>query len=161
MTGGQASSIISPETVVTSESGSLESVAPVTGISCSFTEHRCTEPTLFEQWRAAARLCQVRSCLPMIFHCGYGNSKVKCTSAFLFLRRNEGEEIWKGRESSLKRLLMLRQHFEPLNHAAHVTGPLCSCHCTQPHMHDTHWLVSNAAMLTCGPHLEDVIQDFM
>lgn len=60
----QAGSIISPQTVVTSESGSLESVAPVAGISCISRERHCTETTLFEQSRAVAGLRRVRSCLP-------------------------------------------------------------------------------------------------
>lgn len=51
---------------------------------------------------------------------------------FSFLRRNQGEEILKGRAVWNGSWCYIST--EPLNHAAHVTGPLYSCHCAQQQM---------------------------
>lgn len=62
----------------------------------------------------------------------------------------KGREVWNGS----------RCYAESVTSAAHVRGLLYSCHCTQQQMRRTHWPVPNAVRLTCGPQLEDRIQEF-
>lgn len=71
---------------------------------------------------------------------------------FSFLRRNHREKLWRVVWISACRYISA----EPVNRAPHVTGLLYSCHCTQQQMHCTHWLVSNAVRLTCGPQFKSL-----
>lgn len=161
-------SIVSPETAHFPVIFFGELEAALTGMLCIFTVRFCNEATLFEQLRAVPLVCQVWSCLRTIFSfmTSIVHVEIQNLQTLFIFSGKEICNIIKGEQfvaevqqrTVLSVEMTLRQRRASGSCCSkHVRGLLYSCHCTQHQMHCTHWLVSNAVWLTCGPQLKDTI----